>query len=56
MSNHANTMEMYDSLGTNEKRAANRLIRGLSAGNVGRSELNKIYLPGRVTGLQWHSK
>ena len=42
MSNHANTMEMYDSLGTNEKRAVNRLLRGLSAGNVGRSELNKI--------------
>ena len=37
-------MEMYDSLGTNEKRAVNRLslLRGLSAGNVGRSELNKM--------------
>ena len=42
MSNRSTTMEMYDSLGTNEKRAVNRLLRGLSAGNVGRSELNKM--------------
>ena len=42
MSNRANTIQMYDSLGTNEKRAVNRLLRGLSAGNVGRSELNRI--------------
>ena len=42
MSNRANTIQMYDSLGTNEKRAVNRLLKGLSSGNVGRSELNKM--------------
>ena len=42
MSNRATTIEMYDSLGTNEKRAVNRLLRGLSGGKVGRSELNKM--------------
>ena len=42
MSSRATTMEMYDMLGTNEKRAVNRLLRGLSAGGISRSELNKI--------------
>ena len=43
MSNRATTMEMYDMLGTNEKRAVNTeatTVRGLSVGNMGRSEFN----------------
>jgi hypothetical protein len=36
------TLELYNKLGTQEKRAINRLMRGLSDGNIERPELGRI--------------
>ena len=36
------TMELYNKLGTQEKRAVNKLMRGLTDGSIERPELGKI--------------
>jgi hypothetical protein len=36
------TLELYNGLGTQEKRAVNRLMRGLSRGDIERPEIGRI--------------
>jgi hypothetical protein len=36
------TWELYNKLGTQEKRAVNRLMRGLSEGGIGKPDLGRI--------------
>jgi hypothetical protein len=41
MSN-SETMELYNKVGTQEKRAVNRLLRAMASGNVEKSELARV--------------
>jgi hypothetical protein len=39
---HHKTMELYNQIGTQEKRAVNRLLKAFASGNVERQELQSI--------------
>ena len=40
--NNSDTMELYNKVGTQEKRAVNRLLRAMASGNVEKSELARV--------------
>ena len=42
--NNSDTMELYNKVGTQEKRAVNRLLRAMASGNVEKSELARVQI------------